>query len=298
VTTPDVRRESPASGVSRLATSAYAYLQLVRLPQVFVVIAGSLIGAKLAGLNMLPVTTIALVIGSNSLLFCASIAFNDWHDVVEDAVNQPARPIPSGRVARGRALGAAIVMFACALVLALGVSWKMAVLAVAVCLLSVGYTVRWKPVPLFGNAVVAALSAYPLWCWLALDAQSGEGFGVLILGCFVFRLGAELVKTGEDHVGDRRAGISTVATRKGADYANRLGVMLMCAALLLLLLFLAPQRSLVVSIGLVGSSMLAVGACVWVVRNNVARHDASRRLVGVGRTIMVVMVTALLLDGR
>lgn len=276
---------------------AYAYLQLVRLPQVLIVIGGSVIGAKLAGLSTVPVATIAWVIGSNALLFCASIAFNDWHDVAEDAVNQPARPVPSGRVARGRALAAALVMFACALMLALGAGWRMGILAGAVCLLSVGYTIRWKSVPLVGNAVVAALSAYPLWCWLSLDTESGETFGVLILGCFVFRLGAELVKTGEDYVGDHRAGIATVATLKGVDYANRLGVALMCVALLLVM-FLAPEPSLVVSIGLVSSSMLAAGAGVWVVRNNVARHDASRRLVGVGRTIMIVMVSVLLLDMR
>jgi geranylgeranylglycerol-phosphate geranylgeranyltransferase len=282
-----------AGGHLRWLASLQAYLQLVRLPQSLIVMGGSLIGAELAGPASMSCTIIALVIASNTLLFSGSIAFNDWHDILEDGVNRPTRPIPSGRIARSHALGFAVALFVGATLLALGVGWQMGAFAAAVSVSSIGYSLRWKRVPLLGNVIVAALSAYPLWCWLALDSAPGWELTVLIPACIVFRVGAELVKTAEDYEGDRRAAIATVATCKGAAYANRLGLGLMCAALLVVLLF--PQPSAVLSVALAGSLLLAMAAVVRVVKGDTGRHDESRRLVAVGRTIMILMVSGLLL---
>src|SRR6185295_11613694 len=99
-------------------------------------------------------------------------------------------------------------------------------------LLSVAYTMRLKNVPFVGNTVVGAVAASPLWCWALLAPAMTDTAVILSLGCVVFRVGAEVVKTSEDYAGDACSGVRTVATTRGAAPANRLGSGLMFVGLL------------------------------------------------------------------
>lgn len=79
--------------------------ELVRAPAALSVPGDVVAGAAAAG--ALDRRTPALA-GASVLLYWAGMAANDWADRRLDAVERPERPIPSGRVAPGTALGLAV----------------------------------------------------------------------------------------------------------------------------------------------------------------------------------------------
>ncbi|MFD0581386.1 SCO3242 family prenyltransferase [Dactylosporangium darangshiense] len=78
--------------------------ELVRAPAALSVPGDVIAGAAAAG-RLGPRT--AGLAGASVLLYWAGMAANDWADRDLDAVERPERPIPSGRIAPGTALGVA-----------------------------------------------------------------------------------------------------------------------------------------------------------------------------------------------
>lgn len=217
----------------RSSSRWWAHWRLVRPLDALPAIAATVIGARLAGDGELATPAIVGMTVSNALLFAASMAFNDWRDVVEDSINKPDRPIPSGEIRRGAALVIAALLFLLAILVAALVRPVLGVSAAALSLISLAYTLRLKGMPLIGNVTVALLCTYPLLCWMPLAARVSRTYLVLCAACWLLRTGAEIVKTAEDFRGDRVSGIDTLATTRGVAVANRAGSSLLCAAVLL-----------------------------------------------------------------
>src|SRR3954449_12231806 len=79
-------------------------VELVRLPAVLSVPGDVLLGAAASG-QMRDVPRTAGLVAASSCLYLAGMALNDYADREVDAIERPGRPIPSGRVAPGFALG-------------------------------------------------------------------------------------------------------------------------------------------------------------------------------------------------
>jgi 4-hydroxybenzoate polyprenyltransferase len=90
--------------------------ELVRLPAVLSVPGDVLVGAAGAGWPFGRRT--GGLVAASGCLYWAGMALNDWADRAEDAVDRPGRPIPSGRVRPGFALGLAGGLTAAGLALA------------------------------------------------------------------------------------------------------------------------------------------------------------------------------------
>jgi 4-hydroxybenzoate polyprenyltransferase len=183
------------------------------------VVLGSLVGARIAHINSVPLSVIVLIAIANGLLCAGSMAFNDWHDVIEDAINKPHRPIVAGRIARADVLRLAILLFAAGSALAWLSVPVLGIIALMLIAASTVYTTYLKRVPLLGNALVAAVHSYPMWCWMLVGAQAGGAYAAFCLAIVAYRFGAELVKTAEDWQGDSISGVRTVATLWGARLA-------------------------------------------------------------------------------
>ncbi|MFF0328964.1 SCO3242 family prenyltransferase [Nonomuraea angiospora] len=82
-----------------------AMLELVRAPAALSVPGDTMAGAVAAGRSPNPGLAVASV-----LMYWSGMALNDWADREADAVERPERPIPSGRVRPGAALGVAAVL--------------------------------------------------------------------------------------------------------------------------------------------------------------------------------------------
>lgn len=89
-----------------------AYLQLLRVPNVFTAMADVLLGFLFTHETLEPWPQFVLLLGSSSLLYLAGMVLNDYFDRDQDARERPQRPIPSGRIsaANARKLGASLLV--------------------------------------------------------------------------------------------------------------------------------------------------------------------------------------------
>ncbi len=199
-------------------------------------------------------------------LTCASSqAVNDWFDRHVDAINEPGRPIPSGRIPGRWGLGIAIVWS----LLALAWSSLFGVLgltATAVALaLSWGYSMppfRFKQNGWVGNGAVGLAYEGLAWLtgivvvsghmptsaqWWCIGLYSLAGHGILTLNDF------------KAIDGDRQMGVNSLPVLHGAPAAGRIatGIMLVSqlAMLALLLLWGRPGHAAVLAL-LIGVQVL------------------------------------------
>ena len=227
---------SPASTAIRVPVAALRAQQVVGAVQSMrpgdtaVVIVATLISARLAQPVGLGPMDVALVAIANGFLCAASMAFNDWHDVREDAINEPTRPIVAGRIGRSAVLQLASTLSLLGVVIAwTAPGWRFGAVAVGVVGASVAYSMRLKSIPLVGNITTAIVHSFPFWCWLLWEVEPLGLYPPLCLVVLADRFGAEIIKTSEDVRGDRMSDIDTVATRWGPVRAMALG----CASLVL-----------------------------------------------------------------
>ncbi|MFF5636982.1 SCO3242 family prenyltransferase [Streptomyces sp. NPDC012825] len=109
-------RPVPAYGGASARERLRAWSELLRVSALLSVPGDALAGAAAAGVR--PGRGTAWAVGSSLCLYEAGMALNDWADRHEDAAERPHRPVPSGRVSPGAALGAAGVLTAAGLALA------------------------------------------------------------------------------------------------------------------------------------------------------------------------------------
>jgi UbiA prenyltransferase family len=96
-------------------TSLLDIAELIRAPAALSVPGDGIAGAALAG-TLGPET--AGLCAAGACLYLGGMAANDWADRDLDATERPGRPIPSGRVTAGTALGTAVGLSAAGLALA------------------------------------------------------------------------------------------------------------------------------------------------------------------------------------
>jgi 4-hydroxybenzoate polyprenyltransferase len=96
-----------------------AWLELLRLPNVFTAVADVMMGYLVTHAGLEPRLHFGLLVAASCLLYLSGIVLNDVFDAGVDARGRPDRPIPSGRIslraasAAGWTLLAAGVLVAC-----------------------------------------------------------------------------------------------------------------------------------------------------------------------------------------
>jgi chlorophyll/bacteriochlorophyll a synthase len=169
-------------------------------------------------------------------LVCAtSQIVNDWYDRDVDAINEPMRPIPSGRVPGEWGFFLAIVWTAVSLVVA--TTLGPAVLGAAVIGLGLAWAYSAPPPRLkkngwWGNAAVAV--SYEGLPWITGATVMAGAFpdwkNVLVAALYSF--GAHGIMTLNDFKsieGDKRSGIASLPVQLGADKAALLACAMMAA---------------------------------------------------------------------
>jgi chlorophyll/bacteriochlorophyll a synthase len=180
-------------------------------------------------------------------LVCAmSQAINDWHDREVDAINEPHRPIPSGRMPGRWGLYIAIVWT----LLSLGVAgllgpWVSAatVLALALAWAYSAPPLRLKRNGWWGNAACAL--SYEGIAWITGAAvMTGAGFPAwpIIALALLYSIGAHGIMTLNDFkaiAGDQQMGIRSLPVMLGAPAAARTACLIMAAPQVIVIALLA-----------------------------------------------------------
>ena len=175
------------------------------------------------------------VVLAGPLLCGASQAVNDWFDRHVDAVNEPSRPIPSGRIPGRWGLAIAVLTSALSLLAAAAFGRWVLVPAALGTALSWAYSappLRLKANGWFGNAAVAL--SYEGLAWLAGAAvvSGTPPDGRVLALALLYSLGAHGIMTLNDFKsveGDRRMGVRSLPVQLGVDAAARVA----CAAMAL-----------------------------------------------------------------
>jgi chlorophyll synthase len=191
------------------------------------------------------------------LLCATSQAVNDWFDRHVDAINEPSRPIPSGRMPGRWGLYVAVLWtflsLACAA--ALG-PWVLGAAAVG---LAFAWAYSAPPLRLkqngwWGN--LACAICYEGFAWVTGAAVMSGGVtppGGTLLIAVLYSLGAHGIMTLNDFKsieGDKRSGIGSLPVRLGAERAGEVACLAMglpqIAVIALLLTWGRPYHALAI----------------------------------------------------
>lgn len=200
-------------------------------------------------------------------LVCAtSQAVNDWYDRDVDAINEPNRPIPSGRIP-GR-WGFYIACAWTALSLAVAAALGLWVLGAAIVGLAFAWAYSAPPARLkrngwWGNSAVAiSYEGLPWFTGAAVMASSLPDWRVVLLA-LLYSFGAHGIMTLNDFKsveGDQRMGVMSLPVQLGVEKAARLACYVMAvpqiAVAALLLAWSASLHAAAVAALLAGQLIL------------------------------------------
>ncbi|MGF1659523.1 MAG: chlorophyll synthase ChlG [Rubrimonas sp.] len=195
-----------------------------------------------------------------------SQAANDWCDRHVDAINEPGRPIPSGRVPGRWGLGIALAMTGAALVW----GWTLGAWAFGATLVAVAaaWAYSAEPIRLKRNgwlsAGVCGLS-YETLPWItgaAVMAGAAPDWRILLVAA-LYGLGAHGIMTLNDFKsieGDRAFGLGSLPAKLGVDRAARIAVVAMAAPQVAVVLLVAawgkPWQALIIAALLAGQAAM------------------------------------------
>jgi geranylgeranylglycerol-phosphate geranylgeranyltransferase len=174
--------------------------------------------------------TVGFLVGFS--LVASSMAINDILDAEIDRINNPGRPIPSGRVSETGAATFAVVALAVGLLLALVLSSLNLVIAILAVILMLYYNRFGKRTGLPGNAIVSANLAIPFVFGGAVGGVKSILY-VFALIAFLAGMGREVIKGMADIMGDSKRGVRTLAVSKGLRVAAKTGAVFFVVAVLL-----------------------------------------------------------------
>ncbi|WP_216848535.1 MULTISPECIES: SCO3242 family prenyltransferase [unclassified Rathayibacter] len=187
------------------------WLELVRAKAALTVLGDTVAGAAWAG-RAPGARTVALPLAS-ALLYSAGMALNDVADAELDAVERPERPIPSGRIRRGAALGLAAGLTGAGIAVAALVDGRRSLLVSVPLAASIwSYDLLAKPTPL-GPAVMAVCRGLDV--LLGAGADGVRAAAPASAAVAVHTLGVTVLSRGEVH-GTRPAVAGAAATGTAA----------------------------------------------------------------------------------
>lgn len=190
-------------------------------------------------------SVIAGVLLAGPMVCGTSQAVNDWFDREVDAINEPQRPIPSGRMPGRSGLYVAIAWTVLSLLVAsmLGaVGFAAAVLALILAWAYSAPPFRLKQNGWLGNAAVALCYEGLPWFTAAALMVAAMPDARTISIALLYSVGAHGIMTLNDFKsvsGDRRMGIGSLPVRLGVEPAARLACITMALPQALVVLLLA-----------------------------------------------------------
>jgi geranylgeranylglycerol-phosphate geranylgeranyltransferase len=207
------------------------YLEIMRPVNSLMVGIAIIVGAAITGgLQLLNNWTLLLYsFLTGFTLTGASMAFNDYFDRDIDFINEPHRPIPSGRISPQSA-----VIFTMILSF-IGVysSWRISMGAFAVAVFAwivmMVYSMWGKKTGFLGNLMVSSCIALPFIYGGILSGQIWASASFSLLA-FLSNTGREITKGIVDIEGDRAEGVRTIAVTSGASRAADIATIFFLAA--------------------------------------------------------------------
>ncbi|WP_294934934.1 chlorophyll synthase ChlG, partial [Tardiphaga sp.] len=214
---------------------------------------------------------VAGVLLAGPMVCGTSQAVNDWYDRHVDAINEPNRPIPSGRIPGrwGLYIAIAWTLLSLALAVTLGIwGFVAAVVGLALAWAYSAPPLRLKQNGWWGNAACGlCYEGLPWFTGAAVMTASAPDARIIIMA-LLYSIGAHGIMTLNDFKsveGDRRMGIDSLPVMLGVDRAARFACWVMAvpqlAVVALLLTWERPIYAAAVAALLVAQIFLMMHLC-------------------------------------
>jgi len=201
------------------------------------------VSAGAAVLDRWPLVLLGVVV-AGPLVCATSQAVNDWFDREVDRINEPHRPIPSGRIPGSWGLGLALLWT----VVSAGAGWFLGLWGFLATLLALGLAWGYSAPPLrfkqngwVGNLAVGISYEGLAWVTGAAVLLGGALPGTpILLVALLYSLGAHGIMTLNDFKameGDRRMGIRSLPAELGPERAGWVAAGVMVSAQLAVIAF-------------------------------------------------------------
>lgn len=169
------------------------------------------------------------------LISAFAMVVNDIYDVEIDRVNDPERPIASGRISPGTGVVFASLLLIAGLTSSLLLTTSNFVIALIFAVISWGYSFWGKRNGLLGNMMVAASMAVPFIfggvAAVVSDDKSQIYLWSLALMAFLSGTGREVIKGIADVRGDHERSIRSIALIRGNKTASIVGGIFLSVAI-------------------------------------------------------------------
>ena len=203
-------------------------------------------------------TIVAGIVLAGPLVCATSQAVNDWFDRHVDAINEPDRPIPSGRIPGTWGLfigiGWTLMSMAVAYWIGIEVFWA-ACVGLAFAWAYSAPPLRFKQNGWLGNAAVGICYEGLPWLTGAMVMIGGTPGWEIFTIAGLYSVGAHGIMTLNDFKaieGDRKLGVRSLPVQLGAGRAARLACLVMAAPQVVVILLLLHWDSPYYAIGVIG----------------------------------------------
>lgn len=160
-----------------------AWLQLLRVPNLFTVPGDPLAGLCLAAVSLgtgfsVSCAALVAVLLVSLLSYSSGLLQNDYFDLEEDRENRPSRPLPSNKAKPGTVIVVAVLFVVAALTLAFSLGYSTLVPAIALTITVTAYDYRGKRIPVIGPVLMGLcrgldiLLGASLFGWAGLSAPA------------------------------------------------------------------------------------------------------------------------------
>jgi geranylgeranylglycerol-phosphate geranylgeranyltransferase len=203
-----------------------AYLEILRPFNALMGVIAVLLVALISGNFTIYVPVACIIV---FIFTGAGNAINDYVDHKIDAINKPARPIPSGRISLRVALIYSVSLFVIATIMALIIGVIPGIIVILSAVLMFLYAYRLKTSCLIGNLSIAFLTGL---CFVFAGVVLQTVYLSILLGFYAFlmTMAREIVKDMEDVEGDSAEGASTFPIRYGMKSSSILAASFMIIA--------------------------------------------------------------------
>ncbi len=244
----------------------------------------------------LPIILLGILI-AGPMVCGTSQAANDWFDRHVDAINEPDRPIPSGRLPGRMGLWIAIVWSAVSLLLAIPLGkWGFGAVLVG---LTLAWAYSMPPVRIkqdgwLGNLACGACYEGLPWVTGAAVMVDGRPDWRILLVALLYSLGAHGIMTLNDFKsveGDLRTGIRSLPAQLGVERAGIVACMFMAAPQIVVIFLLKDWHFYGQAIAVSALLAAQIGLMIWLLKKPKERAPAYN---GSGTTLYVIgmLVTA------
>ena len=199
----------------KITTKLGTYLEIIRFPLFTIPIVTTLSGVVLAGGSSISWKGYLAIVASMIGYFSGMLK-NDYFHSETDALVNPQKPIPSGRVSRRKVFITASTIYVICVLSGFLMNYKAGLMVMALIVISHLYNAIFKGKGILGSIILPlGIGLMSVFGSIAVSGRVPEMVWYCFGGIFLYDFGAHIATTFKDIEHDREAGIVTTPIQIG-----------------------------------------------------------------------------------